>query len=65
MTLVAINMDDGFWCLSIQLPSAEATAEAVETNDTVDMADAHAQVKGGKALVRMSGKGIVSVRIKM
>lgn len=65
MTLVAINMGDGFRCLSIQLPSAEATAEAVETNDTVDMADAHAQVKGGKALVRMSGKGIVSVRIKM
>ena len=65
MTLVAINMGDGFRCLSIQLPSAEATAEAVETNDTVDMADAHAQVKGGKALVRMSCKGIVSVRIKM
>lgn len=65
MTLVAINMGDGFRCLSIQLPSAEATAEAVETNDTVDMADAHAQVKGGKALVRMSGKGIVSVQIKM
>lgn len=49
MTLVAINMGDGFRCLSIQLPSAEATAEAVETNDNVDMADAHAQVKGGKA----------------
>lgn len=65
MTLVAINMGDGFRCLSIQLPSAEATAEAVETNDNVDMADAHAQVKGGKALVRMSGKGIVSVQIKM
>jgi len=65
MTLVTINMGDGFRCLSIQLPSAEATAEAVETNDNVDMADAHAQVKGGKALVRMSGKGIVSVRIKM